>query len=808
MPDLPSDELFGALRDAVGRLREQVQSLEERISRLETAAERQRPDMLPGAAVSRPPRPVSSPSDDRPTADTEEILEAELVAADLVENEGDTAPTAGSPFTLSDEKLATVHSAARDERGDERTRLSGSSGSLFPQFDFEKPVDWEAFVGGKLLTWVGAAIVIIAIAFAIPWAWKYFDTPDWVKVAGFHALGIGFLAAGHYLDRRRPELRMLAAGLAGLGIFTLYGIAFSALHHYKIWGEHATFVECSVITLLAIAISLRANSVTIILLGALGGYLTPLVASTGSGEYVGWFLYLAFLNVALISTAVIRGWSFLKPLTWAATALMFQLWFHDQTNFIDWYDEKLWPTQWLVTLHFAIFLLGATLPPIVWKRRSTQLDLTALVGGSMWFVAATWYLFHDRADQQLALVSWGMAALHLGLFAATYHRLSNADRMPRVQLALSAIFFTLAAPLQLDDPAYLSVAWCVEGLVFAAVCVYFRDRQLGISALIVFALAGVRLAVDFVGAPRMLEGTSIDFRFMITACGGLLAMAAGSLFLLLPKLIDRDRATGVVDPFEKISGTVLVVLGNLAMLLSLTRQWDNRLVLLVWLVVTAAVWLVGFRRDWPMIRWYAAFLAVVLVGGRAIWHGDDVAAPFALITNTRFASLALVAALYLIAGWVYHGCQLATGRAKSSTWADSAGEIPFNESICDPLFGILGNVVLLAAISMEIHSWYGPVLSTGYSAFGRITMVEQATYSIAWAVYAAMLVGIGFALRYRLYRWLGLCGFAFVVGKVFLVDLSELELFPRVLAFAVLGLMLLGVSFLYQKFTRRIEGGG
>ena len=76
------------------------------------------------------------------------------VAADLVENEGDTAPTAGSPFTLSDEKLAAVHSAARDERGDEGTRAP-TAGSRRSAPD----TDWlvchaPSYFASVLVSWI------------------------------------------------------------------------------------------------------------------------------------------------------------------------------------------------------------------------------------------------------------------------------------------------------------------------------------------------------------------------------------------------------------------------------------------------------------------------------------------------------------------------------------------------------------------------------------------------------------------------------------------------------------------------------
>ncbi|MEC8338292.1 MAG: hypothetical protein VXZ84_09140, partial [Planctomycetota bacterium] len=42
--------------------------------------------------------------------------------------------------------------------------------------------DLEEMIGGRWLTWIGATSMLVAIAFFIPWAWKYFQTPEWFKV--------------------------------------------------------------------------------------------------------------------------------------------------------------------------------------------------------------------------------------------------------------------------------------------------------------------------------------------------------------------------------------------------------------------------------------------------------------------------------------------------------------------------------------------------------------------------------------------------------------------------------------------------
>ena len=247
------------------------------------------------------------------------------------------------------------------------------------------------------------------------------------------------------------------------------------------------------------------------ILGALGGYLTPILTASGSGNYVGLFTYLAFLNVALVGCAVWRNWSFLKPLALVATVLMFGGWLAN-SRFDAGDHAMVWGTQWFAVLHGAIFLFGSTAPPVIWKRTSNRHDLFALVVTSFSFVGLTWVLFHNRPDEQMALVSWGMSALHAALFGVTYARVTNVDRMPRVHLALAAAFFTLAIPLQLNDSAYWGATWCVEGFIFTAVGVYFADRQMCTTAAIVLLLAVARLAGwDWASAPRLVTGTARRF---------------------------------------------------------------------------------------------------------------------------------------------------------------------------------------------------------------------------------------------------------------------------------------------------------
>jgi len=83
--------------------------------------------------------------------------------------------------------------------------------------------------------------------------------------------------------------------------------------------------------------------------------------------------------------------------------------------------------------------------------------------------------------------------------------------------------------------------------------------------------------------------------------------------------------------------------------------------------------------------------------------------------------------------------------------------------------------------------------------------VSGGMLTMAWAVEALALLGAGFPLRDRLQRLSGLALFMICVIKLFLYDLRQLETVNRILSFIVLGLILVGVSWMYTRFRDRIQ---
>jgi len=87
-------------------------------------------------------------------------------------------------------------------------------------------------------------------------------------------------------------------------------------------------------------------------------------------------------------------------------------------------------------------------------------------------------------------------------------------------------------------------------------------------------------------------------------------------------------------------------------------------------------------------------------------------------------------------------------------------------------------------------------------------MYAQFTYSAFFMLFGAVLLAAGFWRRSAFLRWQALVLVAATIGKVFLVDISELAEGYRILSFLGLGVLLLGVSFVYQRDLLKLRVHG
>jgi uncharacterized membrane protein len=123
------------------------------------------------------------------------------------------------------------------------------------------------------------------------------------------------------------------------------------------------------------------------------------------------------------------------------------------------------------------------------------------------------------------------------------------------------------------------------------------------------------------------------------------------------------------------------------------------------------------------------------------------------------------------------------------------------------------NALALIALSREVNDYYAremavyrpvrPVAGSPnyfyYANLRGIDIERDFTYSALWMAYGAMLMVVGFLRRSAFVRWQALLLIAATIAKVFIYDVSQLDRGYRIVSFIVLGVLLLAISFVYQR---------
>ena len=115
------------------------------------------------------------------------------------------------------------------------------------------------------------------------------------------------------------------------------------------------------------------------------------------------------------------------------------------------------------------------------------------------------------------------------------------------------------------------------------------------------------------------------------------------------------------------------------------------------------------------------------------------------------------------------------------------------------VFAVAINVFALIALSLELWDHFGSRAGLGIDS----GLAQHLALSLLWTAYASGLIALGVKRESALLRWQALVLFGLVVVKVFIYDSSFLERFYRIVSFFILGLVLLTVSFLYQRKVAR-----
>lgn len=652
-------------------------------------------------------------------------------------------------------------------------------------------VSMEYAIASQWLLRLGILILVLGVGFFLKYAFDKDLISPAARVAMATIAGLGLLTAGVRMLGGRYQV--FGQGLMGGGLATLYFSAYAAMNFYHLVNQAQAFALMGVVTVLAGFISVRFNSMLVAVLGVLGGYGTPFMLSTGGVDYIGLYGYLLILGAGVLVVCYWKNWPLVNLLSFGCTYMVYF------AAMRAYKTDQFWEVLPFLTAFFVLFSTMTFLYKLVRRSRSNLLDLLALLVNASVFSAESYRLVTQIYRKEYAAVVTLGLALFYTLHVYYFLQRKLVDRELLVSfLGLAAFFVIITVPIVLSEQ-WMTASWAVQALVLLWI-----GRQLGSRTLhyISFILYGVVLwrfgtldlqnqfsapvAASMAWAeywPHLLE------RFVMFGVP-VLSLAVGNKLLAgwqppvseendLPEVLPADWAPSVMPV---LAGGMLFLFLHLEVNRTVGFAYTPLklpMLTLLWLGLAALCLRHALVRQSESLMFSAAVLLGIV--GIKLFAFD-------------VPSWELMQSFVYRGEYSYHdGAMRLLDFGAIILFAGLAARMVTKQrGEVDPakLFAIASAGTLLVFLTLELNTYLHTFLPG----------MRPGGVSILWAGFAFTWLLRGIWKNTKPLRYSGLTLFAIVILKVFFRDLAELDQFYRIIAFIVLGLLVLAGSFVYLKY--------
>lgn len=311
------------------------------------------------------------------------------------------------------------------------------------------------FTDGNLFVRIGILILFAGLAFLIKYAAENTTVPIEYRISAIILFGIAVLAFGWRLRERK---RIYALLLQGCGTGILYLAFFSAFKIYELIPPTFTFAMLVVLAVTSAMLAILQDSRALAAFGITGGFIAPILASTGSGNYIALFSYYLILNLGVVSIAWFKTWRIINMLGFTFTYLVFIAWVFSsyETSFLTTSDPFL-------IVYFLLFSLASVLYALRQPIELKGYVDSSLVFGNPLIVWSLHMFMIQHVKYGIAISAFLFGFYHVSLARYLWNKHHDGMRFyAETLLSIGVIFLTLAVPYSLDGH-WTSATWALEG---------------------------------------------------------------------------------------------------------------------------------------------------------------------------------------------------------------------------------------------------------------------------------------------------------------------------------------------------------
>lgn len=660
----------------------------------------------------------------------------------------------------------------------------------------------EYAVASTWLMRLGIVAIVACVGSFLVWSIEQNLMSDTVRVALSILVGVGMLLGGMKLLGKKYHL--MGEGLLGGGILVLYFAMYAAgPGMYKLVPQSASFVLMILVTVAAGYLAVRTNSILTAVIGLAGGYMTPVALSTGDANLPVLYSYILLLSVGVLGVARHKQWRLLNYLAFIFTYLLFFASLNSYEKARDFWLAFSFLSSFFV-VHSAIIYLHN----IRQSKPVVVLEVVQLVANAALYAFPAHFLMEDRLGRPWSALMTLALSIYFAGHVVLFLRYRVRDRkLLTTLIALAGVFATVTLPLIMEKES-LSISLALLAFLFLWLSTKLSSAFLRQLAYAVYGIVGWRfLALDMPGNFNMQPSRDVavaDYMKELTQRLWTFGITIASVIAAFRLQLSRTQSEKSlrVDPANDVPSVLP------SSMVGRIFYWGAALFLFLFAsfeINSMFVFVEPLRLPAVTILW-------CVMGGYFLWKSKN-SSVLMLGAGTVFVLLVVGKVLFCDArAWnltghmlydmeytlMYAGIRLLDyGVALAllfAAWRFSCKRE--NVRVMRYVFGFGGLLFLCVYMSLETRSllyWKCPAfLASGIS--------------VLWALFAIAFIGAGIWREISSLRYVGLLLFLVVATKVFVLDLSHVEVIYRAIAFMVLGLALLAGAFGYihasRKFTK------
>lgn len=662
---------------------------------------------------------------------------------------------------------------------------------------FERNPDLEKFIGENLANKIGIGVLVLGIGFFV----KYAIDKEWISEIG--RVLIGVLCGGLLLGvahKMRKSFTAFSSVLVGGGIAVLYLTIAIAFHEYQIFSQTAAFVLMLLITGFAVILSLAYNRVELAVLSILGGFASPFMVSTGSGNYVVLFTYILILDVGMLVLAYYKKWNLVNIICYAFTILLVGAWLSTQYNDLE--PVPIIGALIFVTLYYLVFFAMNIVNNIKERIPFKSIEISILLSNTFFYYGAGMVILDNPVAENFKGLFTATLGIFNFVFAYLLYKNSRVDKtLVYLLIGLVLTFISLAAPVQLEGN-YITLFWAAETVLVLWLSQKSGIRLMKLASVTLMLLMIISLVIDWFQIYGFYHEDKLRIILNKGYLTGLFSVASVAFTLVLLRNETRENKQLVT-----IYRLMLTLGGGLILYLSQFLELQYQLfehgldyhtqniiigaynmLFILGVLLAERKWIKNSTVKFAFAAWGA--LAMILY--ISFYHNETIIARDELVLSNG-----------PVTGFVFHYLLLAlTITVVILSLMKVRANHSFNASTGNAYSWVFVIFFVFLASSELDHLLVVSFGDSVESVNHILTQNHKIGFPILWGLASFVLIFMGLKTKKKHIRIVSLSLFLFTLLKLFIIDIRGISEGGKIAAFISLGVLLLVVSFMYQRLKR------